>query len=162
MGHKEIVLSAGRTSEKSHMRKYGLPEESYILMGDYLEYSLQEAEKHDFKKIYLCAQWAKMVKIAMATPQTHVRFGAIDVKKAVAFLNFLGVGVPEKQEFNTAREIFEFIVSKRNAGAVGAYFNKPLQKVCNVAKKYAQSVTGRVPVETCLVSYSGEIIARSE
>ena len=37
-------------------------------------------------KIHLCAQWAKMLKIAMATPQTHVRHGAIDIKKAIEFL----------------------------------------------------------------------------
>jgi cobalt-precorrin-5B (C1)-methyltransferase len=30
MGHDEIVLSAGRTSEKAHMKKYNLPEESYV------------------------------------------------------------------------------------------------------------------------------------
>jgi cobalt-precorrin-5B (C1)-methyltransferase len=162
MGLNEAVLSAGRTSEKSHMKKYGLPEESYVLMGDYLEYSLKEAVKKGFKKIHLCAQWAKMVKIAMATPQTHVRFGAIDVRKAVAFLNSLGVAVPERQEFNTAREIFEYIQSKYNAGTAGAYCNKPLQKVCNAAKKYATSITKGVPVETFLVSYSGEIITASE
>ena len=162
MGHKEIVLSAGRTSEKSHMRKYGLSEESYILMGDYLEYSLQEAEKHDFKKIHLCAQWAKMVKIAMATPQTHVRFGAIDVRKTVEFLNSLGINVPEKKEFNTAREIFDYIASKCNKAAVGAYCHKPLEKVCDAGKKYAMGISRGIPVETCLVSYNGEIITRSE
>ena len=69
MGHKEVVISAGRTSEAAHMKKYNLPEEAYVLMGDYLEYSLQEAKRHKFIKIHLCAQWAKMVKIAMATPQ---------------------------------------------------------------------------------------------
>src|SRR5208283_555648 len=31
-GCDEIVLSAGRASEKAHMKKYGLPEESYVMM----------------------------------------------------------------------------------------------------------------------------------
>ncbi|NOZ69885.1 MAG: cobalamin biosynthesis protein CbiD [Deferribacteres bacterium] len=93
-GRKEIVISAGRASEKAHMKKYHFPEESYVLMGDYLEYSLLEAGKHNFRKIHLCAQWAKMLKIAMATPQTHVRFGAIDIRKAVEFLNSLGIDIP--------------------------------------------------------------------
>jgi cobalt-precorrin-5B (C1)-methyltransferase len=91
MGHQEIVLSAGRSSEKAHSKKYGLADECYVLMGDYLEYSLQEAKNHGFKKIHICAQWAKMLKIAMATPQTHVRFGAIDIKKTVDLLQeFVG------------------------------------------------------------------------
>ncbi len=156
-GQNEIVLSAGRTSEKAHMKKYGLPEESYVLMGDYLEYSLEEAKKHNFIKIHLCAQWAKMVKIAMATPQTHVRFGAIDIKKAVEFLNSLGINVPSDQEFNTAREIFEYII----AGNTGAMHELALQKVCNAAGRYAEEIAQGIPVITYLVSYDREIITNS-
>ncbi len=159
MGHKEIIVSAGRSSEKAHMKKFKLPEEIYVLMGDYLEYSLKEAGRHGFKKIHLCAQWAKMVKIAMATPQTHVRFGAIDIKKAAEFLNRLGVDINVDQEFNTAREIFDYILSSRNAGARHAL---PLQKVCDAAKKYAETIAGGIPVTTHLVSYEGEIIISSE
>ena len=85
MGRGEIVLSAGRSSEKAHVEKFGLPQESYIMMGDYLEFALLESKKHEFKKIHLCAQWAKMLKIAMATPQTHVRHGSIDIKKLLNF-----------------------------------------------------------------------------
>ena len=36
-------------------------------------------------RIHLCAQWGKMLKIAMAIPQTHVRHGAIDLKKTSGF-----------------------------------------------------------------------------
>jgi cobalt-precorrin-5B (C1)-methyltransferase len=159
-GRKEVVLSAGRTSEKAHMKKFNFPEESYVLMGDYLEFSLQEAKKHGFKKIHLCAQWAKMVKIAMATPQTHVRFGAIDIKKAVEFLQNLNWELRVMSyEFNTAREIFDFILLKRDVGAI---HELPLQKVCNAARDYAEKITDGAPVTAYLVSYEGEIIAGSE
>jgi len=160
-GRKEIVLSAGRASEKAHMKRYNLPEESYVLMGDYLEYSLLEAGKHNFGRIHLCAQWAKMLKIAMATPQTHVRFGAIDIKRAVGFLGAMDTGLQgrnfKSREFNTAREIFEYIISG-NAGAVD---ESPLRKVCNAAAKYAGETAAGIPVKACLVSYNGEIIAVS-
>jgi cobalt-precorrin-5B (C1)-methyltransferase len=158
-GLTEIVLSAGRSSEKAHMKTYNLPEESYVLMGDYLEYSLLEARKHEFKKIYLCAQWAKMLKIAMATPQTHVRFGAINTKKAVEFLNLVGINIQREKDFNTAREIFDWIISNLNAEA---RHDVPLQTVCRSAKKYAEKITGGVPVASYLVSYKGEILASSE
>jgi cobalt-precorrin-5B (C1)-methyltransferase len=158
MGHKEIVLSAGRTSERAHLNKYNLPEEAYVLIGDYLEFSLREAEKHKFKKIILCAQWAKLLKIAMATPQTHVRFGAIDIKKAVKFLNSLSIDIPREYDFNTAREIFDHIIAKETGMRRAEFF----QKVCNAAKKYAREISVDTPVETCLVSYEREIIAVSE
>ena len=137
-GQKEIVVSAGRSSEKAHMGKFNLSEEAYVLMGDYLEYSMKEAATHGFEKIHLCAQWAKMVKIAMATPQTHVRFGAINVKKAVELLNSLGFDIPEDRNFNTAREIFDWIMTHIDVGANG---RSPLQQVCNATKKYAENIT---------------------
>ncbi len=166
MGHQEIVLSAGRSSEKAHTKKYGLADECYVLMGDYLEYSLREAKKHGFKKIHICAQWAKMLKIAMATPQTHVRFGAIDIKKAVDLLQDLssefGVGAYcntplQRFEFNTAREIFDCINSK-----LKTQNSKLYSRVCASAKMYAERIASGIPVATHLVSYEGEIIASSE
>ena len=43
MGRKEIVLSAGRSSEAAHIARYAFPEETYVMMGDYVEYALLEA-----------------------------------------------------------------------------------------------------------------------
>lgn len=153
---EEIVLSVGRISEKAHMKKYGLPEESYVMMGDYFEFSLLDARKHGFKKIHISAHWAKMLKISMSTPHTHVRHGAIDLKKGVEHLNQMGIGVPEDREFNTAREIYDYIVSAYpDAAAL-------LKKICVAAKKYAQEITGGMTVITHLVSYEGDIILDSE
>jgi len=156
MGHEEIVLSAGRASEKAHMKRYNLSEESYVLMGDYLAFSLEEAKKRGFKRIHLCAQWAKMLKIAMATPQTHVKFGAIDLKKTKEFLNSLEITLPSSHEFNTARQIYEFI--KQSHTSPSSLFSK----VCTKARRYAEEISSGVPVITHLVSYNGEVIATSE
>lgn len=153
LGHNDIVLSSGRASEEAHMKKFNLPVESYIMMGDYLEFSLEDARKHKFKKIHLCAQWAKMLKIGLLTPQTHVRHGAINIKKAVEMLQHLGIEIPGNKEFNTAREIFDLINST---------FQDPqpaFKRVCAAAKKYAQEIAKEIPVTVHLVSYEGEIIA---
>ncbi|MBF0557797.1 MAG: cobalamin biosynthesis protein CbiD [Nitrospirae bacterium] len=156
LGYGSIVLSAGRASEKAHMKKYALPDESYVMMGDYLEFALLDAVRHGFSAIHLCAQWAKMLKIAMATPQTHVRHGAIAMKKATGFLRSIGIETPEGTEFNTAREIFDFI----NSALIDS---RPslLSDVCSVAKRYSESITSGLPVTAHLVSYEGDIIASS-
>jgi cobalt-precorrin-5B (C1)-methyltransferase len=162
-GLTEIVLSAGRSSERSHMKAYNLPEESYVLMGDYLEYSLREAGKHGFKKIHLCAQWAKMLKIAMATPQTHVRFGAINTGRTVRFLNSLGIEISLKRDFNTAREIYEYMNAEYPPFVKGGEGGlSPFVKVCKSAKKYAERIAGGISVATYLVSYNGEMVTGSE
>jgi cobalt-precorrin-5B (C1)-methyltransferase len=157
VGKEEIVLSTGRTSERAHMNRYGLPEESYVMMGDYVEYALKEAGTRGFRKVHLSAQWAKMLKIAMAVPQTHVRHGAINPAKTARFLK--GLGFPDFPEggFNTTREIFDTV-----AGNPAGLFRPLLSRVCSEAKAYAESLTTGVPVLAHLVSYEGEIIAEYE
>ncbi|MCX8030321.1 MAG: cobalt-precorrin-5B (C(1))-methyltransferase CbiD [Thermodesulfovibrionales bacterium] len=150
-GHKEIVLSSGRTSEKAHMRLFNFPQECYVMMGDFIEFSLREAKKHNFQKIHLCTQWAKMLKISQSIPQTHVKFGAIDLDRAVQFLKANGVLLSNKK-FNSAREIFEFINQHRKDP------NEVFAIVCIKAKDYCQTITKDIPVICNLVSYDGAIV----
>ena len=145
MGIKEVVLSSGRTSEFTHMRASGLPEEAYAMMGDHVHWSFREVRRYGFKKLYLVAQWAKMVKIAMRTPDTHVRAGALGTKETVAFLKGLGIGLPKK-EYNSAREIYECLPDPRLAF-----------RVCREAAKYAREVSG-IKVEAVLVSYNRKVL----
>ncbi|MHB8809271.1 MAG: cobalt-precorrin-5B (C(1))-methyltransferase [Desulfobulbaceae bacterium] len=156
LGLTEVVISTGRTSEKAHQQKYGLPVEAYAMMGDYTEYSLRDAAKHRFSKVHLCAQWAKMIKIGMATPQTHVRHGALEAEAARDFLITLGIGIPRQSVYNTSREILEFIRAElpdpRSA----------MKAVCDAARSYCQRETQGIPVSVHLVSYEGDIIAESK
>lgn len=155
-GCREVVLSAGRVSEKAHMKKYGLPVEAYVMMGDYVEFSLEDSKRHGFAKAHISAHWAKMLKISMAIPQTHVRHGAIDLGQCVAHLNRMGIAVPKERDFNTAREIYDFLINTYGLSL------PMLRRVCVSAKKYAEGITGGVPVVTHLVTYDGDIITDSE
>jgi cobalt-precorrin-5B (C1)-methyltransferase len=99
-----------------------------------------------------------MLKIAMLTPQTHVRHGALDTKKAMDFVRSLGAHIDKNvAEFNTAREILDLLLSSslNNTGTV-------LSNVCAAAKKYAESFTNGIPVTTYLISYEGTVIALHE
>jgi cobalt-precorrin-5B (C1)-methyltransferase len=151
-----VVISSGRTSEKAHMKKYHLPDEAYAMMGDYLEFSLRDAKRHGFREAHLCAQWAKMLKAAMGTPQTHVRNGALEAAEAADFLIKLGIELPGEKVFNTSREIYDFINSEFRIP------NSAFEKVCAAANRYARGITSGIPVIVHLVSYEGDIIAESE
>jgi cobalt-precorrin-5B (C1)-methyltransferase len=155
-GLSAVVISSGRTSEKAHMKKYHFPEEAYAMMGDYLEFSLKDARQHGFREAHLCAQWAKMLKAAMGTPQTHVRNGALEAAEAADFLLRLGIDLPRDKTFNTSREIFDYIQSAvRNPQSA-------MKTVCTAAKRYAEGITLGIPVIAHLVSYEGDILAESE
>ena len=96
-----------------------------------------------------------MLKIAMATPQTHVRHGAIDLGKTVDFLVSIGVSIPTAAVFNTAREILDYLIAN------SANPQAALTKVCNAAKSYASDIADPVNLGAVLVAYDGEIISYS-
>lgn len=164
IGHSEIVLSSGRSSERIHQEKYKLPEECYVMMGDYVEFSLLEAKNHKFNRIHLCVQWAKMTKIAMEVPQTHVRYGAVEPDDVANFLSELNeqfkhiIYQEGDYKFNTVREIFTLI----NDNLTGNEQIDLFSKVCGMAKQYAENITQGIPVQVYLASYEGDIIAESK
>ena len=111
-GLTEVILSTGRTSEAAVQRMLQLPEEAQVMMGDYLQYALQAAARFGFVRIHLAEMWAKLVKAALAVPQTHVRNGALEVHQAANLLIELGLEPAlgaTLQQANTAREIFDTI-----------------------------------------------------
>ncbi len=153
MGKEEIVLSAGRTSERAHEKTYALPPECYALMGDYVEMALRAAAECGFARIHLAAQWAKLLKIALGSRQTHVRFGVLKARNVVQFLDDLGIEIGGP--FNTAREIFT-LLERRHPEELPVL----LTAVCRAARKRAEIITGGRSVCVHLVSYEGMIIAQ--
>ncbi|NLB06534.1 MAG: cobalt-precorrin-5B (C(1))-methyltransferase, partial [Desulfobulbaceae bacterium] len=109
-GLDEVVLATGRTSEAAVQRRLGLPEEALVMMGDYLHYALTATARQGFRRIHLTGMWAKLVKAALAVPQTHVRNGALETRQAADLLVDLGLDGPAAAALaraNTAREIYE-------------------------------------------------------
>ena len=152
-GCEEVVVSAGRASEKGHMNRIGLPEESYVLMGDHLGLAVGEAAARGFSRIHVAAQWAKLLKIAMATPQTHVKFGALNPTSAALFLHNMGIPVSLDTPFNTAREIFDLLLETHEKP-------EPLfRRICGVAARYVSALGSGIPTTAHLIGYNGELLS---
>lgn len=136
-GCREIVLSTGRTSEMAVQAALALPVEAYAMMGDYLHFSLCNAARYGFTKIHLAGMWAKILKAAMAIPQTHVRHGALEVRDAAVFIGKIAEDpalAAELSQANTAREIYSRLLAKQRQDLIA--------KVCEAAKRYAEGVAG--------------------
>lgn len=145
-GLSEVVLSTGRTSEKGVQTLLALPEEACAMMGDYLEFSLLAAARLGFATIHLAGMWAKIMKAALKTPQTHVRHGAMDVADGLALLARLGADravLASLAGVNTAREIHERLREQGRDDLILA--------VCEAARRYAEEVSG-LPVRVYLVN----------
>lgn len=150
-GNREIVLSTGRTSEAALQKTDRFAPEAFIMMGDYLEFSLIEAAKFTFTRLHLSGMWAKILKAALRIPQTHVRFGALEAQEAVVFIQDLcpELDVTYLEGSNTAREIYTRLT--RHGG------EKVVEAVCMAAREYQQDVSG-LPVSLYLVHHNGEIV----
>ena len=151
MGCREIVLSTGRTSEKAVQELLGLPVEAYAMMGDYLHFSLAAARDFAFQRVHLAGMWAKVLKAAMAIPQTHVRHGALEVEAAAAFIGRLAGSealARELSDANTAREIQARLVAGGRQDLITG--------VCAAARRYAEEIAGR-PVTVYLVTSATQV-----
>lgn len=141
-GLQDVVLSTGRTSEKGVQSILSLPEEAYAMMGDYLAFSLEEAEKRHFATVHLGGMWAKIMKAGLKIPQTHVRNGALEVADAVSLLTDLGASpalVEECRHANTAREIYSILEREGQTEIIHA--------VCLKARDYCREIfSGEVRV----------------
>jgi len=167
VGLSEVVLSFGRTSELAHMKRYGFPEEAYVLMGDFLEFSLKAARREGFRKVHLVGQWAKLLKCALASrnpPQvsesygftTHVRHGVLKPEEVLSLL--LEIGGPkewttERPSFNTAREIFEELLRLPKDLCLLLF-----ERVLTLARDFAESLAPDLRVRIYLVNYRREIV----
>ena len=151
-GLTEVILSTGRTSEAAVQRLLELPEESMVMMGDYLAYALKAAGRHGFKKIYLAGMWAKILKCALGIPQTHVRHGALEVSQAADLLAELGLDRQQADELataNTAREIYQRLKAAGREDLICS--------VCEQAKKYAMK-RSKLVVELFLVTSEDGVV----
>ncbi len=151
-GLDEALLATGRTSEAAVQRRLGLPEEALVMMGDYLHYALTATGRHGFARIHLAAMWAKLVKAALAVPQTHVRNGALEARQTAALLAGLGLEEPIASELataNTARQIYQRLVALGRTDLVAA--------VARRARQQAEEWSG-LPVTVYLVTQEEGVV----
>ncbi len=150
-GCDQVVLATGRTSEKGAQTLLHLPEEAFVMMGDYLQFALSAAAARGFRHIHLAGMWAKLVKAALEIPQTHVRHGALETGQAVSLLAGLGAGeelLAELAGANTARHIHEILQRSGEQELIRA--------VCCRARDYAEKVSG-LPVTVYLVNSGAQV-----
>jgi len=152
-GLSEVVLSTGRTSEKGAQQLLRLPEEAYVMMGDYLEFSLKEAANSPFSLVHLSGMWAKIMKAALRIPQTHVRHGALEIADGAGLLANLGAegGLLQRlSSANTAREMCCMLEEADRQDLILA--------VCRRAQEYCRGISGKT-VRVYLVNHKAEILA---
>ncbi len=151
-GLKTIVVSTGRTSESAAQAIFDYPPESYIMMGDFLEFTFTSAASFSFDKIIYSGMWGKILKGAMGWSNTHVRNSFLTTEEIILFMEKQGVDkhVTEKLKgSNSAREIFGRLLDMNGENII--------LMVCEIAKKRFEKWSN-APVEIYLIGPDKQVI----
>ena len=157
-----VILSTGRTSELAAQKHLGLGargsglgkgirEESFIMMGDHVGYSLAACRRKGVKKVVLAGQFAKLLKIACGHKQTHVSSSELDLQELAAWCSLepqTSNLEPLAREANTARQVLQ---DSGNDPAL-------IRLVCEKAKDCASLMATGLQVGIILVGYDSKVL----
>ena len=158
MNDEEVVLTTGGRSEDFAREIIKLPDHSFIQMGDFSGYTIQQCAKKSLKKAYVAGFIGKLAKMAAGVKQTHVKGGKVDMK----FLSELAKRCNADSETirkilgaNTARNVQEIIMEDD----VNGFFDEITKEVCNQMRQHSE---GKIPVEVILFDFDGKVLSRDK
>jgi cobalt-precorrin-5B (C1)-methyltransferase len=161
-GSDTVVLATGRTSElavqqylgsggKGQGARKALPEEAYVMMGDYVGHALRACTAKGVKQVILAGQFAKLLKIACGHEQTHVASSELDLSTLAQWLAHEPQTAnlePLAQRANTARQVLE--ESGQHSALLALVVGKALTAV--------QTISPGFQAQVLLVGYNSEVL----
>ena len=158
MNDEEVVLTTGGRSEDFAREIIKLPDHSFIQMGDFSGYTIQQCAKKSLKKAYVAGFIGKLAKMAAGVKQTHVKGGKVDMK----FLSELAKRCDADPETirkilgaNTARNVQEIIMEDN----VNGFFDEITKETCNQMRQHSEE---KIPVEVILFDFDGKVLSRDK
>jgi len=138
-GCKEVILSTGGLSErlaKSYLPR--LSEESFIQMGDYVGFALNQALKNKFHRFTVTAFMGKLSKIAAGCSYTHARSFTLDVEFFLSLGKEAGVKPKVLKEISqslTTRGILEILLKYSEHTLIDRVCTKAVKKLHHMSQQ---------------------------
>ncbi|MCX8044726.1 MAG: cobalt-precorrin-5B (C(1))-methyltransferase CbiD [Desulfobacterota bacterium] len=152
-----VVLSTGRSSERAAQKVHRfLPEQAFILMGDYVRDSVAEALRRGIDRIIIACYPGKLLKIASGVACTHVRSAKIDMELLTEIGEAAGIGpriLSRLRAATTVRHAIEQLTTK-NA-----------KRLCSVLalralRQFTESERQLRDMEITVISYTDDLLVR--
>ncbi len=161
-GVGRVFLTTGRRSERFAQQHWpGEPEEAFVQIGDFFQWSLQKASAMKFTEMVLTVFFGKALKMASGLPHTHA--GKADMR-----LNQLSQWT---QEITGDRELAETVKSANTARQAfyclradyPAVIARVGEEIVAVAKNFAKAgVNRRAIIRVVIFDFDGQIAFDSE
>jgi cobalt-precorrin-5B (C1)-methyltransferase len=116
VGLSHIAGATGSASEAAVAKRYGLPEEALIDMGDFVGGMLKYLRSHPVPRVTVAGGFAKMVKLAQGYSDLHSRAGAVDLPRLAGWLGEAGAPSGLVEEAKAANNAAHVLALTRAAG----------------------------------------------
>lgn len=156
-GCQEVVLTTGRRSEKFAQRELPLPEESFIQMGDFVDYALDECAKKGLARVVIWGMVGKLTKIATGHLYTHVSDSKVDIDFLAGVATSCGVPETAVTALRKAVTAHHFLKMLPPGDVTGV-----CDKLCLLAaQRCREYVKEALEVDCVMADYNGTILGRA-
>ena len=157
-GCREVVLTTGRRSEKYAQKEFSLAGESFVQMGDFVGYALEECARKKLTGVIIWGMVGKLSKVAHGDFYTNTDSSKVDV----AFLAAVATGCDVPQSVVTVSE--KAVTAHHFLKIIGEDNIKGLcDRLCLLAaEKCRDHVRGVLEVECVMSDYNGTILGRAD
>ena len=156
MGNDTVVLATGGRSEEFAKKIVDLPEHSFVQMGDFAGYTIQQCAKKKIKKAYVVGFIGKLAKMAAGVKQTHVKGSKVDMNllaEVAEKCNADSQTIEQIRKANTARHVQDIVIEHKVEG----FFDK----VCGLVYKHMRNHSEeKVPIDVILFDFDGKVLGR--
>ncbi len=156
MGNDTVVLTTGGRSEEFAKNIVDLPEHSFVQMGDFSGYAIQQCAKKEIKKAYVAGFIGKLAKMAAGVKQTHVKGSKVDTGFLAELSKSCGANetiTGEIRKANTARHVQDIVLENKVEG----FFDKVCSEVYKHMRNHSEE---KVPIDVILFDFDGKILGR--
>jgi len=156
MNDNNVVLTTGGRSEDFARKIIELPDHSFIQMGDFSGYAIQQCAKKGLKKAYVAGFIGKLAKMAAGVKQTHVKGSKVNMKflsEIARRCNANDKTVEKIKNANTARNVQEIILEDN----IDGFFDEITKDVCLQMRNHSEQ---NIPVEVILFDFDGTILSK--
>ena len=156
MGNDTVVLTTGGRSEEFAKKIVDLPEHSFVQMGDFSGYTIQQCAKKEIKKAYVVGFIGKLAKMAAGVNQTHVKGSKVDTNFLSELAKNCGAGentIEQIRKANTARHVQDIVIENKVEG----FFDNVCSEVYKHMRNHSEE---KVPIDVILLDFDGKILGR--
>ena len=153
-----VFLTTGGRSEDFARKIIELPDHSFIQMGDFSGYTIQQCAKKGLKKAYVAGFIGKLAKMAAGVKQTHVKGSKVNMKflsEIAKRCNADDKTIEKIKNANTARNVQEIIMENK----IDGFFDEISKEACLQMRNHSE---GKIPVEVILFDFDGTILSKYE